>query len=96
MTIVKLTKKFGEFNFQCICEIYYVMIDMVDSILYGPHCIIPRVASFLDFVRVIEGNVTQGEDIRLLLLLFEHSHVFGFDGYKIVESFCLGPGLAED
>jgi hypothetical protein len=31
MTIVKLTKEFGEFNNKHICEIYHVMIGMVDS-----------------------------------------------------------------
>jgi hypothetical protein len=28
---VKLTKEFGEFNYKHICEIYHVMIGMVDS-----------------------------------------------------------------
>jgi hypothetical protein len=97
MTTVKLATEFGEFNHQCVSEMYRMMISMIDSkaegILHGPNTMVRWVASFPDFASRIERKLAQEEYGGLL---FDNFCIFGFVDCKIVETCHLGYGPAED
>jgi len=65
ITTVTLSTEFGEFNDQCVSEMYHMMISMVDSkaegILHGPTTMGRWVASFPDFASRIEWKLVQEE-----------------------------------
>jgi hypothetical protein len=58
MTADNLAKVFGEFIYQCVSQMYCMIIGMVESkvdgILHGPNSMGHWVASLLEFARMIE------------------------------------------
>ncbi len=93
----KLCSLFGEFRDQQISDIYRYTIDLLDakaeSFVHVLNCMEQWVECFPDFAVMIEGKLA---DKAYSGLLFDNSRIIGFVDCKIIETFRLGSGPAED